>query len=81
MKWPWVRKRHEPEEPSRNDTQGEDLQEAKAARTTAEHELAKIRENREEVEKIADRLREIRRVNHLAEIFEASLKRRRTGHG
>ena len=35
-----------------------------------------VRDQRSEVERIADHIREIRQTNHLAEIFEQSIKRR-----
>lgn len=69
--WPWHKEIAEPE------PDNGDLDEARAARKRSEEDLRDARSQRSEVERIADRIREIRQQNHLAEIFEASIKRRR----
>lgn len=73
MKWPWSKKEPEPDKAECDDQQ---LEEAREARTTAEHDLRRIRKNRGEVERIADDLRAIRHRNHLAEIFAESIRRK-----
>lgn len=73
MRWPWIK-----QEPETQHNES-DLQEAREARATAEHDLRKIRGNREEVERIANRLRDLRKRNHLVEAIEEQIKRR--GHG
>lgn len=73
MRWPWIKPKPK-YEPRRDD-----LDEARAARTTAEHDLRKIRGDREEVDRIADKLRDLRKRNHLVEAIEEQIKRRGRG--
>lgn len=73
MRWPWIKA-------SEHEDRNEDLDEAREARTTAEHDLRKIRANREEVERIANRLRDLRKRNHLVEAIEEQIRQRGHGH-
>lgn len=71
--WAWLPWMKEPDHrPSENDHRSE----AKQARQRAEKDLKKIRAQRPEIERVANHLREIRRTNHLAEIFEESIRRK-----
>lgn len=73
MRWPWIKAVEI--EPNH---QEENLDAAREARTTAEHDLRKIRGQREEVERIADRLRDLRKRNHLVEAIQEQIRQR--GH-
>lgn len=69
-------------EPPKEDVPHEDLNRARDARVNAEREFEKIREQRGEVERIAESIRAIRRANHLVEAFERTLRERRhPNHG
>lgn len=75
FRWPWIKPDPEP------DTEDHHIDEAREAREHSERDLRKARGQRAEVERIADRIREIRQTNHLAEIFEESIRRRGRSHG
>lgn len=83
FRWPWSKPDPEPDEDqeARGETTHDDLAEAREARAVSEQDLRQARGQRAEVERIADRIREIRQQNHLAEIFEASLRRRGESRG
>lgn len=51
-----------------------DIERARQAREQSEQDLQDVRNRRPEVERIAGRLREIRQRNHLAEMFERSIR-------
>lgn len=68
--------------PPKEDVSDEDLNRARNARVSAEREFEKIKEQRGEVQRIAESLRSIRRANHLVEAFERTLRERRhPNHG
>src|ERR1044072_839831 len=68
--------------PPTEDVSDEALTRARTARVSAEREFEKIKEQRGEVQRIAESLRSIRRANHLVEAFERTLRERRhPNHG
>lgn len=67
--------------PPEKEVSNDDLNQARDARVNAEREFEEIKQQRSEVERIAESLREIRRANHLVEAFERTLRNRRPHHG
>jgi hypothetical protein len=65
MKWPWSRR----EAAAQQTTPSPDIDEARRARCSAEAQLEQTKERSSEVEELAEKLRQHRRVNHFAELF------------
>jgi hypothetical protein len=67
VRWPW-RRRLAAAPPS-----SDDAHEATQARCKAEEDLRRTHEQTAEVRKLAEQLRQHRRVNHFAELFGRSM--------
>lgn len=71
MKWPRWRK-----EPCLDHLPSADLEAASSAEELATERLAEVKNERTEISRLAERLRELRRENHFAEKIQATFSER-----
>lgn len=79
MIWPFRRKR-KPVIEHTTDMDPAGLIEAREARVSSEKDLRRIRGQRSKVERVADELRDLRRPDQLARIFEDSIRKKNPDH-